>query len=53
MMLARQEAIICSMTKRERRDPKLILASRKKRIAAGITSVSIAREGMVSTVQFR
>ena len=34
-MLARQEAIICSMTKRERRDPKLILASRKKRIAAG------------------
>lgn len=25
----------------------------KKRIAAGISSVSIGREGMVSTVQFR
>ena len=29
------------------------VADLKKRIAAGITSVSIAREGMVSTVQFR
>ena len=31
----RVEAIICSMTQEERRDPKVIGASRKKRIAAG------------------
>ncbi|MCK0068420.1 signal recognition particle protein [Kordiimonas laminariae] len=31
----RQEAIICSMTKTERKKPQLINASRKKRIAAG------------------
>ena len=31
----RQEAIILSMTPRERRNPDLIKASRKKRIAAG------------------
>jgi serine protease Do len=29
------------------------VADLKKRIAAGITSMSIAREGMVSTIQFR
>ncbi len=29
------EAIICSMTKEERREPKLLNASRRKRIAAG------------------
>jgi len=34
-ILVRQEAIINSMTPRERRNPKLIQASRKKRIAAG------------------
>lgn len=34
-MLIRQEAIIQSMTPKERRHPKLIAASRKKRIAAG------------------
>jgi signal recognition particle subunit SRP54 len=34
-MIARQEAIILSMTKAERRNPDLIKASRKKRIAAG------------------
>jgi signal recognition particle subunit SRP54 len=34
-MLARQEAIILSMTRKERRDPKLLNASRRKRIAAG------------------
>ncbi|MGD9882743.1 MAG: signal recognition particle protein [Reyranella sp.] len=33
--LKRQEAIILSMTPRERRNPDLILASRKKRIAKG------------------
>ncbi|MSO85001.1 MAG: signal recognition particle protein [Rhodospirillales bacterium] len=33
--LARQEAIILSMTRRERRDPKVLNASRRKRIAAG------------------
>lgn len=34
-LLIRQEAIIQSMTPKERRHPKLIAASRKKRIAAG------------------
>ncbi len=34
-ILTRQEAIIGSMTKKERRNPKLIHANRKKRIAAG------------------
>ncbi len=34
-LLTRQEAIISSMTKRERRDPDLINGSRRKRIAAG------------------
>jgi len=34
-VIARQEAIILSMTKQERRNPDLIKASRKKRIAAG------------------
>jgi len=34
-MIARQEAIILSMTKAERRDPELIKARRKQRIAAG------------------
>ncbi len=34
-MLARQEAIILSMTPKERRHPDVIKASRKKRIAAG------------------
>jgi signal recognition particle subunit SRP54 len=34
-MLARQEAIICSMTKSERRNPKLFNGSRRRRIAAG------------------
>ncbi|MEK7244393.1 MAG: signal recognition particle protein, partial [Pseudomonadota bacterium] len=34
-MLARQEAIILSMTRSERRDPKVLNASRRKRIAAG------------------
>lgn len=34
-MLKRQEAIISSMTAEERRNPKVIHASRKKRIAAG------------------
>ena len=33
--LARQEAIIKSMTKREREKPDILNASRKKRIAAG------------------
>ena len=34
-ILTRQEAIICSMTKKERTDPDLINGSRRKRIAAG------------------
>jgi len=34
-MVGRQEAIILSMTKAERKNPDLIKASRKKRIAAG------------------
>ena len=34
-LLKRQEAIIGSMTPKERRNPKIINASRKKRIAAG------------------
>ncbi|MCG8693940.1 MAG: signal recognition particle protein [Minwuiales bacterium] len=34
-LLLRQEAIICSMTPKERRNPKLINASRKRRIATG------------------
>ena len=34
-MIKRQEAIISSMTKEERRNPKVIHASRKRRIAAG------------------
>jgi len=34
-LLIHQEAIISSMTPRERRSPKLIQASRKRRIAAG------------------
>ena len=34
-MIKRQEAIISSMTVKERRTPKLIAASRKRRIAAG------------------
>ena len=33
--LKRQEAILSSMTPRERRQPKLIQASRKRRIASG------------------
>ncbi|AVP87201.1 signal recognition particle [Candidatus Phycorickettsia trachydisci] len=33
--LKKQEAIICSMTKKERRDPERITMSRKKRIAQG------------------
>lgn len=35
MILKRQGAIISSMTKQERRQPKILNASRKKRIAAG------------------
>jgi signal recognition particle subunit SRP54 len=34
-MIARQQAIILSMTPKERQNPKLIKASRKQRIAAG------------------
>ena len=34
-VLKKQEAIICSMTKRERRDAKLLDGKRKRRIAAG------------------
>jgi len=34
-LLARQEAIISSMTPKERKNPKIIQASRKRRIAAG------------------
>ena len=34
-ILTRQEAIICSMTKKERTDPDVINGSRRKRIAAG------------------
>jgi signal recognition particle subunit SRP54 len=34
-LLARQEAIILSMTRSERRNPKLLNASRRRRIAAG------------------
>jgi len=33
--IRRQEAIISSMTKKERKNPKLLNASRKKRVAAG------------------
>ena len=34
-MLKRQEAILSSMTKTERRNPKLLNGSRRRRIAAG------------------
>jgi signal recognition particle subunit SRP54 len=34
-MLGRQEAIILSMTKKERTSPQLLHASRKKRVAGG------------------
>jgi len=34
-MLKRQVAIICSMTSQERRNPDVLKASRKRRIAAG------------------
>jgi signal recognition particle subunit SRP54 len=34
-MIARQEAIILSMTRTERRNPKILNASRRRRIAAG------------------
>jgi signal recognition particle subunit SRP54 len=34
-LLARQQAILSSMTPKERRDPRIINASRKRRIAAG------------------
>jgi len=34
-LLRRQEAIINSMTTKERRNPKVVNASRKRRIAAG------------------
>lgn len=34
-VIKRQEAIISSMTKAERRDPKVLNASRKRRVAAG------------------
>ena len=34
-MLKRQEAVISSMTREERRNPKILNASRRKRIAAG------------------
>jgi signal recognition particle subunit SRP54 len=34
-LLRKQEAIICSMTKRERRDAKVLDGKRKRRIAAG------------------
>jgi signal recognition particle subunit SRP54 len=34
-ILTRQEAIICSMTKKERQEPDVINGSRRKRIAAG------------------
>ena len=34
-MIAHQEAIICSMTLKERKNPKLINGSRRKRIAMG------------------
>ena len=34
-LLVRQEAIILSMTVQERRNPKIIKAARRKRIAAG------------------
>ena len=34
-VLTRQQAIISSMTRKERRSPKLLNASRKKRVAAG------------------
>ena len=33
--LKKPEAIICSMTRKERRNPNLLNASRRKRIAAG------------------
>ena len=34
-LMARQEAIILSMTEKEREDPDILNASRKRRIAAG------------------
>ena len=33
--IKRQEAIISSMTRQERRDPKLLNGSRRRRVAAG------------------
>jgi signal recognition particle subunit SRP54 len=35
VFIKRQQAIICSMTRRERRSPKLMNASRKRRVASG------------------
>jgi signal recognition particle subunit SRP54 len=37
-VLKRQEAIISSMTKKERKNPKVLNASRRRRIAAGAGS---------------
>ena len=45
----RIEAIICSMTNKERRNPKLLNASRRKRIASGSgTSVQEINKFMTS-----
>src|SRR3546814_3855734 len=42
-VLKRQEAIISSMTRDERRNPKLMNASRRKRVAAGSGTQEIGR----------
>lgn len=53
-MVARQEAIILSMTKQERKKPDIIAASRKKRIAAGSgTSVQEVNKLLKQFVQIR
>ena len=38
------EAIICSMTRRERRNPEILNGSRRKRIALGSGYASLRRE---------
>ena len=49
--LAKIEAIICSMTRRERRNPDLLNGSRRKRIALGSGHASFRREPARQTVR--
>ena len=50
-ILKRHAAIIGSMTKKERKDPDIIKASRKKRIAAGSGHVGAGRQQAAEDVR--